>query len=189
MARKINKRISYELGTGGFMKPSEVLDKMDIEKGMKIADFGCGAGYFSIPLAQRAGKNSVVYAIDVKESALDSVRGRAKIYSVFNIETIRGNLEKEGGSTLGSGSLDMVLLANTLFQSKMKDSILNEAKRVLKKTGKIVVIEWDNSEPLGPQSDYRISKEDLKELAKNVSLVLEKEFTAGSSHYGLVFSL
>ena len=71
----------------------------------------------------------------------------------------------------------------------MKDSILNEAKRVLKKTGKIVVIEWDNSEPLGPQSDYRISKEDLKELAKNVSLVLEKEFTAGSSHYGLVFSL
>lgn len=189
MARKINKQRSYELGTGGFMKPSEVLDKTDIEKGMKIADFGCGAGYFSIPIAQRVGKNAVVYAIDVKESALDSVRGRAKIYSVFNIETIRGNLEKEGGSKLEGGSLDMVLLANTLFQSKMKDSILNEAKRVLKKTGKIVVIEWNDSQSLGPQSDYRISKEDLKKLAKKMSLVLEKEFSAGSSHYGLIFCL
>ena len=83
----------------------------------------------------------------------------------------------------------MVLLANTLFQSKMKDSILNEAKRVLKKTGKIVIIEWNDSQSLGPQSDYRILKEDLKELAKKMSLVLEKEFSAGSSHYGLIFCL
>jgi len=187
MAKKSKKK--YILDMGGFMKPSEALDKIDVGRGMKVADFGCGAGYFSVPLAQKVGKKGVVYAIDVKESALESVRGRAKIYSVLNIETIRGNLEKEGGSTLLDSSLDMVLLANILFQSKMKNSILNEAKRVLKKTGKIVIIEWNGSESLGPHSAHRISKEDLKDLAKEMGIVLEKEFNAGSSHYGLVFSL
>ena len=171
------------------MKPEEVLDNIDIEKNMRVADFGCGAGYFTIPLAIRVGKNRVVYAVDVMESALESVRGRAKIFSILNIETLRGNLEKDKGSHIGAGVLDMVLLANILFQSKLKNDILKEAKRVLKKTGKIVVIEWNSDASLGPQAGYRISKENLKDLAKGEGFVLEKEFNAGNSHYGLVFSL
>ena len=171
------------------MKPEEVLDNIDIEKNMKVADFGCGAGYFTIPLARRVGGNGVVYAVDVLEPALESVRGRARIFSILNIETLRGNLEKDKGSGIEAGSLDMVLLANILFQSKLKNDILKEAKRVLKKTGKIVIIEWNTDTPLGPGTGYRISKENLKDLAKEVEFVLEKEFNAGSSHYGLVFSL
>jgi len=83
------------------MKPEEVLKNMDIEKGMVIADFGCGAGYFSILMAKSVGKEGKVFAIDVREGALESVRGSARIYSVLNIETIKGNLEKEGGLRYG----------------------------------------------------------------------------------------
>ena len=171
------------------MKPEEVLDNIDIEKNMKVADFGCGAGYFAIPLARRVGKGGMIYAVDVMEPALESVRGRAKVFSILNIETLRGNLEKDTGSGIEAGSLDMVLLANILFQSELKNDILKEAKRVLKKTGKIVVIEWNSDASLGPGAGYRISKENLKDLAKEAEFVLEKEFNAGSSHYGLVFSL
>jgi len=80
------------------MKPEEVLDNIDIEKNMKVADFGCGAGYFAIPLARRVGKGGMIYAVDVMEPALESVRGRAKVFSILNIETLRGNLEKDTSS-------------------------------------------------------------------------------------------
>jgi len=83
----------------------------------------------------------------------------------------------------------MVLIANILFQSKLKNDILKEAKRALKKTGKITIIEWNGGISVGPSSGYRISKENLKELAKGEGFVLEKEFNAGDSHYGLIFSL
>ena len=171
------------------MKPEEVLSNIDIHEGAKAADFGPGAGYFTIPLAKRVGRRGVVYAVDVQESALESVRGRASLFSIRNIETIRGNLEKEKGSGLESGSINLVLLANILFQSKSKNAILKEAKRVLKKNGKIVIIEWNDEIAMGPNPDLRISKESLKDLAKKEGLVLEKEFNAGSNHYGLVFSL
>ena len=123
---------------GGFIKPEEVLDNLDIREGMKVADFGSGSGYFTIPLAKRAGKRGSVYAIDVQESALEAVRGRARLFFVFNIEAIRANLEKESGSTLKDKSLYMVVLANVLFQSSAKDAMLKEAKRVINKNGKIV---------------------------------------------------
>lgn len=176
-------------GMGGFMRPDEILKNFDIKLGMKIADFGCGAGYFTIPLAKHVGKEGIVYAIDVLQTALESVEGRARMYSLLNIETIRANLEKEHGSTLDDASVEMVILSNVLFQSKLKEDILKEAKRVLKKTGKIVVIEWNDDAILGPNVAYRILKEQLKKLVKEVGFVLEKEFQAGDSHYGLVFSL
>jgi len=183
------RKKNYAHGTGGFMKPDEVLENLDIQKDMQVADFGCGAGYFTIPLAMRVGKRGVVYAIDVQSAALESVQGRAKMYSLLNIETIRANLEKEGGSGLKDDSVDMVILANILFQSRHKDAILKEAGRVLKKTGTIVLVEWQDEVFFGPNAAYRVTKGQLKEIARDVGLVLAKEFNAGSSHYGLVFSL
>ena len=176
-------------GTGGFMRPDEVLDKLDIKKGMKIADFGCGAGYFTILLAKMVGKDGTIYAVDVQQSALESVEGRARIDSILNIETMRGDLERENGSGLTNKSIDMVMLANILFQSKSKDAILKESRRVLLKNGRVVVIEWNDNAPFGPKPAYRISKEELKKIVKDAGFILEKEFNAGSSHYGLVFSL
>ena len=123
---------NYTPGRGGFMKPDAVIDNLDVQKDMQVADFGCGAGYFTIPLAMRVGKGGVVYAIDVQATALESVQGRAKMHSLLNIETIRANLEKEGGSGLKDNSVDMVILANILFQSRYKDAILKEAGRGLK---------------------------------------------------------
>lgn len=180
--------LAHATGTGGFIHPETIVEILNIKEGMKIADFGCGAGYFTILLAQKTGSSGKVYALDVLENALDNVRSRARTNNLENIETIRTNLEVLGSSSLAAGSQDMVLLANILFQSKKDGDIIKEAVRVLKNGGEVVIIDWKKgADGLGPPEELRQSSEDLKKVAEVNGLKFEREFDAGKFHFGLAF--
>ncbi len=174
------------VGTGGFLQPEEIIKQLNIKKGMQVADFGCGAGYFALPLAKAVGEG-LVYAFDVLEQALESVRSRAKLQGLFNIETRRCNLEIKGGSGLSDNSLDFVLLANVLFQSPQKIDIIKEAKRVLKKGGEMVIIDWQAGQPMGPPKDLVVSVDLIKKMAQAEDLEFEKEIPVDKYHWGIVF--
>src|SRR3989338_92037 len=135
------------LGTGGFLNPELIINEFGIMPGMSIGDFGSGAGYFTILMAERVGREGRVYALDIMESALDSVREKARAVGLENIEAIRTNLEVLGSSGLSDQSQDIVLLANILFQSEKKVEIIREAKRVLKDNGSLIIIDWKRGLP------------------------------------------
>ncbi len=172
---------------GEFLNPEKALPEFDIKPGMKIADFGCGTGYFSIFLAKAVGENGRIYALDVLTTALESVQGRAKDEGLLNIETIRVNLEVSGGSKLGDESVDMVLVANILFQSSKKADIIKEAGRVLKRGGKMIVIDWKKDQPIGPPHELVFSEDLIKDLATKENFKLERGFEAGNHHWGSIF--
>ncbi len=175
-------------GTGGFLYPDKIIEEFEVQKGMKIADFGCGAGYFSISLAKTVEEKGKVYAIDVLETALESIKNKAKAEGLFNVETVRANLEVAEGSKLENDSMDMVLLSNILFQSPEKQDIIKEAKRVIKEKGKIVIVEWESNQFMGPPEKLIVNKDLIKKMAKNLDLKLKKEFPAGNNHLGMIFT-
>jgi len=177
-----------EQGTGGFLHPEKVLSQMGIGQGMKVADFGCGHGYFTIPVAKMVGKDGKVFAVDVLNDALDAVRSHVQINGIMNVDIRRGDLEKICGSHLPEGEVDAVLLHNILFESQKKGEIIKEAKRVLKSGGFLYLVEWLPSVVLfsAPQG-WRISQEDAKKLAETEGLIFQKNFDAGEYHYGLAF--
>lgn len=170
-----------------FIDPEKITSDLNIEAGMKIADFGCGTGYFTFPMAKKVGSDGVVYALDILKEKIENISSQAKLLGLNNIVTKRVNLEREKGSGLASSSLDWVLLVNVLFQNKNKDAIIQEAKRVLKNQGKILVIEWqplDSS--IGPDKKLRISQEELVTILDRNNLGIISEPTIGHFHYGLV---
>jgi len=166
----------------GFLNPSEVLKNLELKESIIAADFGCGAGGWAIPLAKRL-KEGKVYAIDVLEEALSVLESKARVEKISNIETKRANLER--GSNLSDNSLDLVLATNLLFQVEDKNAILKEIKRVLKKGGKALIVDWLPEAPLGPEKG-RVSSEEVKKMAKEFDFKLKKEFKAGLYHWGLV---
>jgi ubiquinone/menaquinone biosynthesis C-methylase UbiE len=122
------------------------------------------------------------------EQALESVRSRAKIQGLFNIETRRCNLENPSGSGLIINSIDLVVLANILFQSSKKLDIIKEAKRVLKKGGEMVIIDWQPDKPMGPPKDLIASQDTIKKMAQAEGLIFKKEITVDVYHWGMIFS-
>lgn len=179
-------------GTGGFINPEKLLNQLGISREMKIADFGCGHGYFTIPVARMVGPAGKVLAVDVLPEALEAVRSRAQMENAGNIETIRADLETPGGTKIPDNSIDLVLLHNVLFESQKKNDIVAEAKRVLKPSGNFALIDWQPVEEgkriIGPQGGWRISASEARKLAEAAGFSFLKNFDAGEYHYGLLFS-
>ena len=169
----------------GFLNPSKVLNELKLKGNFIAADFGSGSGGWAIPLAKRL-KFGKVYAIDILQEPLSALKSKGEMERVYNIETIRSDVEQKKGSKLPDSSCDLVLLTNLLFEADDKKVIMEEAKRVLKKGGKILVIDWLPEAAKGPEK--RVSPEEVKKIAEDLGLKLEKEFQAGIFHYGLLFT-
>lgn len=183
---------SQSTDAAGFLHPETVLNQIKIDKGMTIADFGCGTGHFTILLAKRVGGESgnegKVYAVDVLEQPLESVRSMAKSESILNIETLRANLEDIGSVNIPDGSCDMVLIANILFQSEKKEDIFKEAFRVLKDGGKIVLIDWIPDKALfRGMGNFIMSPEEAQKIAADTGFSLERKIDVGTHHFGFIF--
>ena len=144
---------------------------------------------FSIPAAEKISGTGVIYALDIQEPPLALLRKRAREKHLYNIQTIRSDLEKHGGSHLKDAAADRVIIANILFQAPDKNAVLREAFRILKKSGKLIIVEWrsDSTGSIGPRRAGRITKEALIDLLAAHPASYEKEFDIGDHHYGIVY--
>lgn len=180
---------NFESSPGGFINPDSIAASFGISPGMSIADFGSGTGFFTVLMAQKTGETGKVYALDVQEAPLESVRSRAKAANVENIETKRVNLEVPNGSKLSDGSQDLVLMANVLFQSPDKPSIIKEASRITKSGGRVVAICWKKGTAgFGPPDSLRNTEEEIKAMGESSGLIFSSNIDAGKFHYGIIFT-
>jgi ubiquinone/menaquinone biosynthesis C-methylase UbiE len=59
-----------------FLNPEKILEKLNLNKKIVAADFGCGSGGWTIPLAKKV---KWVFAIDIQEEPLSALRSRMKL--------------------------------------------------------------------------------------------------------------
>ena len=112
-------------------KPGKELNKLDIEEGQKILDYGCGIGSFTFPAAKSVGEKGKVYALDRQPAAVKKVQEKAQIGGVGNIDAILSDRD----TGLPDGSVDVILLYGVLPEIAGKESLLRELYRVLKPSG------------------------------------------------------
>jgi len=172
-----------------FLNRDEVFDKVGLKQGMKVACLGCGnLGHFIIPAAQLVGKDGIAYAVDIQNSVLDSVQHLATLQMLTNLQVVRANLEIVGSTQIPADSLDVAFLINVLFQNKKHAEMIKEASRLIKKGGKLIVIDWKKiGVPFGPSVEIRVDPENVIKYATdlNLKLLLQTEF--GKYFWGLIF--
>ncbi|OGF24221.1 hypothetical protein A3H66_02205 [Candidatus Falkowbacteria bacterium RIFCSPLOWO2_02_FULL_45_21] len=181
--------MSGPIGGNLLIDANLILNKAQVGDKVKVADLGCGSsGHFVFPAVKLVGKKGVVYAVDILRTALETISKRARVENLANIKTIWTNLEIFGATKIETGSLDVALLINTLHQSHKRMEILRESARLLKKNGRLVIVEWKNiAAPFGPPSEEKVNKELVDNWVKKLGLRPEEEFAAGQYHYGLIY--
>src|SRR3989344_5972259 len=178
------------LQTANFAHPKRNVAALGIEPGMSVADFGSGSGIYVLHIAESLENAGRVYAIDVQRDLLRRAKNEAHRRGFKNVDVIWTDLERADSSKLGDKTLDLVLISNLLFQIENKAAVLAEAWRILKPAGRLGIIDWAESfGGLGPVKSDVVTKDAATELARDSGFELQREFSAGAHHYGLIFKL
>jgi len=166
-----------------------LIRQLGICSGAKVADLGCGTtGYFAFQAAQEIGETGIVYAVDILKLILRNIENRAKMLGLNNIKTIWSNLEDYGATEVHDGSVDYAFLISVLFQNKKPETILRESARIMRRGGRLLVVDWKRGRfPFGPPAEMKIAQEKVRELALGAGLKEIKEISAGKFHYGIIF--
>lgn len=162
------------------MPPEETLIKFNVKDDGTLLDIGCGIKYFTIPAA-RLLKNNKVIGIDIMPEIIEMAKERAE--GISNIEFKESN---EYLFPIKDDSIKYVLISNVIHEVEDKIKYFNEVKRVLKKDGYFLIIDWDKKEmEMGPPVRERISKEEMTELCGEAGFKLKQSIKASPNHYGL----
>lgn len=179
---------SFPLPTAGFAHPKRNVEALGIKPGMTVVDFGSGSGIYVLHIAEELDHKGHVYAVDIQRDLLRRVKNEAQRRGFKNVDVIWTDLEHSGSSKLADESVDLVLISNLLFQLHNKDAVFKEASRILRPTGQLVIIDWQESfGGMGPQESDVVPKEKAVQYAFASRFEFQREFPAGAHHYGIVF--
>lgn len=166
-----------------FTDPIKNLKALGLKEDDIVADLGAGTGFYSIAAGHIVSKGKV-YAIEINKDFLGTIKNKAKEAHLNNVEILWGNIEKRGGTKIGDGILDAVIVSNVLFQIEDKEQFVLEVKRILKPKGKILLIDWSESSIMNANTTFPKIK--AREIFEKKDFLFDREINAGEHHYGMI---
>lgn len=132
-----------------------------------ILDIGCGGGYLCNCLAQKL-KNPVV-GLDVSNKGFDKAHNICKKFNTCNlIECFQGKAENMAGIMDGR-KFDVIIFMHSFHHIKNVQMVLSQAKKVLRKNGRVIIAEYS--------SEYGKKKDNCKRLSVGfITSLLTKNF-------------
>jgi arsenite methyltransferase len=121
-----------------WQKPKQVVEKLDIEPGARVADLGAGGGYFTWYLAAAVGPQGKVYAVEIDETALEIIEKEMKSRGVTNVVPVRA----EPGDAKLPEPVDLVFSCDTYHHMEDRVAYFQSLARYLKPDGKVAILDF-----------------------------------------------
>lgn len=122
-----------------YQNPEDIL-KPYVQPGMKVVDYGCAMGYFSIPLARLVGETGKVYAIDIQEKMIASLRRRVVKAGLEQIIRPIVITEEDHFDAL-TGEIDFALLFAMVHEVPDKNELFSNVANMVKSDGWVLFAE------------------------------------------------
>ena len=113
-------------------KPETVADRLKLTPGMVVVEIGPGKGSYTIEVAKRVQPDGKVYAIDIQEVVVNSLKKRVKREGVTNIFPI---VDDAYNLSFKEDSVDRVFAIACLPEIPDPVRVLREVYRILKEDG------------------------------------------------------
>ena len=166
-------------------KPRELIDAMQIQRGMTVADVGTGVGYMLPFLSRAVGPTGRVIGEDIFDDFLASAKQRVADLGIRNVLFMKGS---ETDPNLPEGQVDEILVLDVYHHFNYPEKMLAAIHKDLKPDGKLIIVEYYKSKDAMPGgralTHIRLDKPDvIKEIeANHFKLVSEREHIPGSQY-------
>jgi len=162
------------------LDPLRLISLLPIMSHHWVADIGCGPGYFSVPFAKYLFDGKL-FALDVQKKMLDATEKALKEARLTNTELM---LSKETKIPIEDEVLDGAVASFVLQEASRPSVLLKEAKRCLKKSGWLIILEWHKREmDEGPPLSQRISEGELRKMTDKLGFRFRALRNLNSSQY------
>ena len=167
------------------LSPEDTLKKAGLKEDMILVDIGAGTGIFSF--AGATITETKVYALEISDKMLEFLREKKAKNKVENLEILKVASDI---LPLEDNMCDLAIMVTVLHEIEDKKTLLNEIKRILKKDGSLLVVEFHKREtPMGPPVGHRIAEKEVEETCQNRGFNKKDKFNLGDNFYALLFKL
>ncbi len=158
-------------------KADEIIQAIGLKQNDVVADIGAGGGYFALRFARLVGSEGRVYAVDVEETFLKTIRENARRQGLTNIITV----PVKGELALPAGELDVIFMRNVTHHLTDRVNYFARLKRFLKKDGRVVIIDFKREHRRrllspGPGKGHYVPRDRLVQEMEDAGYVLKQEF-------------
>jgi predicted methyltransferase len=124
-----------------------------------VADLGAGGGWFTIRLARRVGPNGIVYAEDIQQEMLESIKRRVSREGLKNVVTRLGT---DTDAKLPRGALDAVVVVDVYQEVEEEPSRIRHQRPLadtMNPNGRIGIVNYKPGEGgPGPDPQRRLER-------------------------------
>jgi ubiquinone/menaquinone biosynthesis C-methylase UbiE len=114
--------------------PDRLITKLGLKATHVVVDFGCGPGFYTIPIAKAVART---IAVDVSSRMLEKTASNAKENHV-TVETLVSN---GTAIKLDDGIVDLIFLSHVFHEVADKPKVLSEFLRIMKRSGRLAIVE------------------------------------------------
>lgn len=118
---------------------------LELKKGEKVLDLGCGRGGETIDAAKLVGPKGFAWGLDLTPRMIALAQERAQNENTENVEFLLASMDK---IPIKDNSLDAVLSNCAINHVEDKAAVYREIYRVLKNGGRFVVSDIMTEQPL-----------------------------------------
>ncbi len=175
----------------GLIDTAQFFQTLDLKKGTTFVDVACGWGAYSLAAADIIGEDGQVYAVDLWEEGILSLRKEAASKGIQNMATFVSDAAQN--IPVENNCVDVCLTATVLHDfvgDKVDQAVMKEIVRVVKPDGVLAVVEFFKKEgPPGPPKAVRLSPEEVDKIVSAYGFRQQQLTDIGPDNYLQIFKI
>jgi arsenite methyltransferase len=167
-----------------WQKPKEVIEKLAITPGSRVADLGAGGGYFTWYLAGAVGPQGTVYAVDIDETGLGIIKKEMNARGINNVVPIHA----EPSDAKLPDPVDLVFTCDTYHHMNDRIAYFRSLTRYLKSDGRVAILDFHPHGFFSGLLGHGTAKETVRREMESAGYRLAAEFDIVESQHFQIFS-